>query len=43
MNFFFNRIVCLESSQLRSCEDGNTVESDEYHDLYIVTGHEASF
>lgn len=40
---FFCRAVCLESSQVRTVNDGGAAATDEYHDLYTLAGHEASY
>jgi hypothetical protein len=37
----FYRVVCLESSQTRSNNEAGV--SEEYHDLYTLAGHEASY
>ena len=35
------RVVCLESSVVRTNNDGTAGE--EFHDIYTLAGHEASY
>jgi hypothetical protein len=37
------RAVCLESSQVRSGMDGGSAAVEEFHDIYTLAGHEASY